>query len=50
MKIAIKNSEGKKQGELEVKFALVETGRATHIHAEALDRYQRKLRATPTGL
>lgn len=40
MKIAIKNIEGKKQGELEVKFALVEGGKGTQAVHDAVVAYQ----------
>ncbi len=40
MKIAIKNLEGKDQGELEVKFALVEGGRGTQAVHEAVTAYR----------
>src|ERR1700691_3891997 len=40
MKIAIKNLEGKDQGELEVKFELVEGGRGTHAVHDTLTAYR----------
>lgn len=40
MKIAIKNIEGKDQGELEVKFALVEDGKGTQAVHDAVVAYQ----------
>ena len=40
MKIAIKNLEGKDEGELEVKFALVEGGRGTQAVHDAVTAYQ----------
>ena len=40
MKIAIKNIEGKNQGELEVKFPLVETGKGTQAVHDAVVAYR----------
>lgn len=40
MKIAIKNIEGEKRGELEVKFPLVENGKGTQAVHEAVVAYQ----------
>jgi large subunit ribosomal protein L4 len=40
MKIAIKNSEGKDQGELEVKFPLVEGGKGTQAVHDTVVAYQ----------
>jgi large subunit ribosomal protein L4 len=40
MKIAIKNIEGKDQGELEVKFPLIENGRGTQAVHDAVVAYQ----------
>src|ERR1700684_5325 len=40
MKIAIKNLEGKDQGELEVKFPLVEDGRGTQAVHEVVVAYR----------
>lgn len=40
MKIAIKNIEGKDQGELEVKFPLVENGKGTQAVHDAVVAYQ----------
>jgi large subunit ribosomal protein L4 len=40
MKIAIKNIDGKKQGELEVKFPLVENGKGTQAVHDAVVAYQ----------
>ncbi len=40
MKIAIKNLEGRDQGELEVKFPLVEGGRGTQAVHDAVTAYQ----------
>ena len=40
MKIAIKNIEGKNQGELEVKFPLVEDGKGTQAVHDAVVAYQ----------
>ena len=40
MKIAIKNIEGKKQGELEVKFELVEGGKGTQAVHDTVVAYQ----------
>lgn len=40
MKIAIKNIEGKNQGELEVKFPLVENGKGTQAVHDAVVAYQ----------
>jgi large subunit ribosomal protein L4 len=40
MKIAIKNTEGKKQGELEVKFPLIEDGRGTQAVHDVVVAYQ----------
>lgn len=40
MKIAIKNIEGKSQGELEVKFALVEDGKGTQAVHDTVVAYQ----------
>jgi large subunit ribosomal protein L4 len=40
MKIAIKNTEGKEQGELEVKFALVENGKGTQAVHDAVVAYR----------
>lgn len=40
MKIAIKNIEGKNQGELEVKFALIETGKGTQAVHDAVVAYR----------
>src|SRR3974390_1197011 len=40
MKIAIKNIEGKKKGELEVKFALVEGGKGTQAVHDTVVAYQ----------
>src|SRR5271154_7465971 len=40
MKIAIKNIEGKSQGELEVKFTLVENGRGTQAVHDVVVAYQ----------
>ena len=40
MKIAIKNLEGKNQGELEVKFALIEGGKGTQAVHDAVVAYQ----------
>src|SRR5580698_4763603 len=40
MKIAIKNLEGKNQGELEVKFALIENGKGTQAVHDAVVAYQ----------
>jgi large subunit ribosomal protein L4 len=40
MKIAIKNSEGKKQGELEVKFPLIEDGKGTQAVHDVVVAYQ----------
>jgi large subunit ribosomal protein L4 len=40
MKIAIKNIEGKKQGELEVKFALMEGGKGTQAVHDTVVAYQ----------
>ena len=39
MKIAIKNIEGKSQGELEVKFALIETGKGTQAVHDTVVAY-----------
>src|SRR5208282_833264 len=40
MKIAIKNTEGKKQGELEVKFPLIEDGKGTQAVHDVVVAYQ----------
>lgn len=40
MKIAIKNLEGKNQGELEVKFALIENGRGTQAVHDTVVAYR----------
>ena len=40
MKIAIKNIEGKKQGELEVKFPLIEDGKGTQAVHDVVVAYQ----------
>ena len=40
MKIAIKNIEGKQQGELEVKFALIEDGKGTQAVHDVVVAYQ----------
>ena len=40
MKIAIKNLEGKNQGELEVKFELIENGRGTQAVHDAVTAYR----------
>jgi large subunit ribosomal protein L4 len=40
MKIAIKNIEGKKQGELEVKFLLIEDGKGTQAVHDVVVAYQ----------
>ena len=40
MKISIKNLDGKSQGELEVKFALVENGRGTQAVHDAVTAYR----------
>src|ERR1043165_3525958 len=40
MKIAIKNLEGKNQGELEVKFAMIENGRGTQAVHDTVVAYQ----------
>jgi large subunit ribosomal protein L4 len=40
MKIAIKNIEGKSQGELEVKFALIENGKGTQAVHDAVVAYR----------
>jgi large subunit ribosomal protein L4 len=40
MKIAIKNIDGKKQGELEVKFPLIEDGRGTQAVHDVVVAYQ----------
>jgi large subunit ribosomal protein L4 len=40
MKIAIKNSEGKNQGELEVKFPLIENGKGTQAVHDVVTAYQ----------
>ena len=40
MKIAIKNIQGKRQGELEVKFALVEGGKGTQAVHDVVAAYQ----------
>src|SRR5262252_5919470 len=40
MKIAIKNLEGKNQGELEVKFPLIEDGRGTQAVHDAVTAYR----------
>ena len=40
MKIAIKNLEGKKQGELEVKFPLIDNGKGTQAVHDAVVAYQ----------
>ena len=39
MKIAIKNIEGKSQGELEVKFELIETGKGTQAVHDTVVAY-----------
>src|SRR5690242_16412595 len=40
MKIAIKNLEGKNQGELEVKFAMIENGKGTQAVHDAVVAYR----------
>lgn len=40
MKISIKNLEGKNQGELEVKFAMIEDGRGTQAVHDAVTAYR----------
>lgn len=40
MKISIKNLEGKNQGELEVKFAMIENGRGTQAVHDAVTAYR----------
>src|SRR6202142_3368346 len=40
MKIAIKNIEGKKQGDLEVKFPLIENGKGTQAVHDVVVAYQ----------
>jgi len=40
MKIAIKNSEGKNQGELEVQFPLIENGKGTQAVHDVVTAYQ----------
>src|SRR4029077_8229674 len=40
MKIAIKNISGKKQGELEVKFPLIEDGKGTQAVHDVVAAYQ----------
>ena len=40
MKISIKNTDGKNQGELEVKFALIENGRGTQAVHDAVTAYR----------
>src|SRR5882724_8210447 len=40
MKIAIKNLEGKNQGELEVKFEMIENGRGTQAVHDAVTAYR----------
>src|SRR6188768_3828249 len=40
MKLSVKNSQGKAAGELEVKFALIETGRGTQAVHDTVVAYQ----------
>src|ERR1700684_1455080 len=49
MKIAIKNLEGKDQGELEVKFPLVEDGRGTQAVHEVVVAYRAGQRGGTAG-
>ena len=40
MKLTIKNIEGKNQGELEVKFEMIENGRGTQAVHDAVTAYR----------
>src|SRR5512139_2490169 len=40
MKLSVKNTQGKDQGELEVKFALIEDGRGTQAVHDTVVAYQ----------
>ena len=50
MKIAIKNIAGKNQGELQVKFPLVEDGKGTQAVHDAVVAYQAAQRSTSPRL